>query len=68
LNASRERDFATAFATLPRLRASGLVIGTDLFFNSRSEELAALAVRHQVPAILISGRSKPTGGSDFVAG
>jgi putative ABC transport system substrate-binding protein len=28
-----------------------LVIGTDALFNSRSEQLAALTVRHAVPAI-----------------
>ena len=33
------------------LQAGGLVIGTDAFFISRSEQLAALAVRHAVPAI-----------------
>jgi putative ABC transport system substrate-binding protein len=32
-------------------RAGGLVIGTDGFFVSQSERLAALAVRHAVPAI-----------------
>jgi putative ABC transport system substrate-binding protein len=36
------------FATL---RADALVIGTDPFFNSRSEQLAALAIRHAVPTI-----------------
>jgi putative ABC transport system substrate-binding protein len=51
LQASSEREFDTAFATLVQLRAGALVIGTDAFFNSRSKQLAALAARHAVPAI-----------------
>jgi putative ABC transport system substrate-binding protein len=51
LHASTERDFDTAFATLVQLRAGGLVIGGDAFFTSRSEQLAALAVRHAMPTI-----------------
>jgi putative tryptophan/tyrosine transport system substrate-binding protein len=51
LHASTERDFDAVFATLAQLRAGALVIGTDLFFNTRSEQLAALTVRHAVPAI-----------------
>jgi putative ABC transport system substrate-binding protein len=50
LRASGEQDFATVFKTLAELRAA-LVIGTDVFFNSRSDELAALALRYGVPAI-----------------
>jgi putative ABC transport system substrate-binding protein len=51
LHASTEHEIDAAFATLVQLRAGGLVIGADAFFNSRSEQLAALAVRHAVPAI-----------------
>ena len=51
LHASSERGFDTVFATLARLRAGALVIGTDTFFNSQSGKLAALTVRHAVPAI-----------------
>jgi putative tryptophan/tyrosine transport system substrate-binding protein len=51
LNASTERDFDLVFANLIQLRAAGLVIGTDTFFSSRLEQLAALSVRHAVPTI-----------------
>jgi putative tryptophan/tyrosine transport system substrate-binding protein len=51
LYASTERDFDTVFATLVQLRAGALVIGPDVFFNARAEQLAALTVRHAVPAI-----------------
>ena len=51
LHASTEQDFDTAFATLVQLQAGALVIAPDTFFISRSEQLAALTVRHAVPAI-----------------
>jgi putative tryptophan/tyrosine transport system substrate-binding protein len=51
LHASSERDFDTVFASLVQLRAGGLVIGVDALFNSQSEQLAALTIRHAVPAI-----------------
>ena len=51
LNASTHRDFDSAFATLVQLRAGALVISPDGFFNTRSEQLAALALQHAVPAI-----------------
>jgi putative ABC transport system substrate-binding protein len=51
LHAGSERDFEPAFAALRELRAGGLVIGNDPFFNSRSGQLAALALRHAVPTI-----------------
>jgi len=51
LNASSEPDFDAVFANLIRLRASGLVIGGDAFFTSRSKQLAALAIHHAVPAV-----------------
>jgi putative tryptophan/tyrosine transport system substrate-binding protein len=51
LHAGAERDFETVFASLAQLRAGGLVIGGDAFLISRSEQLAALALRYAVPAI-----------------
>ena len=51
LQASTEREIDVAFATLAQLRPGGLVIAPESFFNSRSEQLATLTVRHAMPAI-----------------
>jgi putative tryptophan/tyrosine transport system substrate-binding protein len=51
LHASTERDFDTVFANITQLRAGGLVIGGEPFFNSRSEQLGELAMRHATPAV-----------------
>jgi putative ABC transport system substrate-binding protein len=62
LHASTERDFDTAFATLLRQRAGALVIGTDGFFVAQGERLAALTVRHAVPAIFQYRQFAAAGG------
>jgi putative ABC transport system substrate-binding protein len=51
VHASAERDFDAAFATLLDLRAGALVIGNDSLLVNRSEQLAALALRHAMPAV-----------------
>jgi ABC-type uncharacterized transport system substrate-binding protein len=51
LHASSEHDFDSVFASLVQLRAGALVIGADAFFTNHSEQLAALAFRHAMPAI-----------------
>ena len=51
LHASTDRDLDTAFASSAQLRAGGIVIGGDPFFNSRSEQLGALSIRHAVPTV-----------------
>ena len=50
LNASTEGDFDAVFAKLVELRAGGLVIGDDPFFVGHIKQLAALSVRHGLPA------------------
>ena len=62
LNASTEGDFDVVFAKLIQLRAGGLVIGGGAFFTSRTEQLAALSVRHAVPAIYYNRRFAVAGG------
>jgi putative ABC transport system substrate-binding protein len=51
LDVRTESDFDIAFARLAELQTSGVVIVTDALFISQSERLAALAVRHAMPAI-----------------
>ena len=62
LNATTERDLDAVFANLIQLRAGGLVIGSGAFFATRSEQLAALAVRHAVPAVSFVRRFVAAGG------
>src|SRR3954453_17762435 len=51
LKAGTESDIDTAFAGLARLHTDALIVGTDVFFFSRSEQLVALAERYAIPAI-----------------
>jgi len=62
VQASTEREIDAAFAALTRLRAGALVISPEAFFNSRSEQLAALTVRHAVPAIYTYREFAAAGG------
>ena len=51
LMARTEDEIDTAFASLGQLQAGGLVVEADAFFNSRREQLLALASRYAVPTI-----------------
>jgi putative ABC transport system substrate-binding protein len=51
LKAGTEGEIDAAFATLVQLQASELIVDPDAFFNTRREQLVALAARHAVPAI-----------------
>jgi putative ABC transport system substrate-binding protein len=51
LRAGTSDEIATAFETLVRERASGLVIGTDTFFNGQSDDISRLAIRYRVPTV-----------------
>jgi putative ABC transport system substrate-binding protein len=62
LNASTESDFDGIFAQLIELRAKGLVICPEALFTGHSEQLAALAARHAVPAIFRGREFTAAGG------
>ena len=51
LNVRSEGDFDAVFADIKRLRVGGLVIGAGPVFLRGLDKLAALTVRHAVPAI-----------------
>jgi putative ABC transport system substrate-binding protein len=51
LKAATEAEIDSAFDALVQLAAGALVVGADAFFNSRRDQIVALAVRHAVPAI-----------------
>jgi putative tryptophan/tyrosine transport system substrate-binding protein len=62
LNASTESDFDAVFETLRQLKADGLVVVSDVFFNVQSKQLAALTIRHAIPAISQSPEFTVAGG------
>jgi putative ABC transport system substrate-binding protein len=62
LNASTDSDFDAVFTNLTQLRAGGLVIASDPFFIGRSEQLAALTLRHAVPTIFETREFAAGGG------
>jgi putative tryptophan/tyrosine transport system substrate-binding protein len=68
LHASTERDFDAVSAALAQLRPGGLVVSSDTFFATHSEQLAALTVRHAVPAIHQSRDFAIAGGLMSYAG
>jgi ABC-type uncharacterized transport system substrate-binding protein len=51
LHASTEQEMEAAFTGFSGLQVGVLMIGTDAFFNERSQQLAKLALRYKVPTI-----------------
>jgi len=62
LNADSEREFDPVFAKLAALQIGGLVIATDGLFISLTERLAALTMRHALPAIFVFRPFAAAGG------
>jgi putative ABC transport system substrate-binding protein len=51
VNARTESDLEIAFTTFSQQRVGGVVVGTSTFYDRSTEQLAALAARHALPAI-----------------
>lgn len=61
-NASNESEIDAAFASLARLHAGALLVGSDAFLNTRREQLVALASRYAVPAMYELREAVVSGG------
>ena len=68
LRVGNDTDLEAAFAKLPQLRAGGLVVSADAFLFSRSEQIAAMALRHRLPSIYPHRRFAAAGGLMSYAG
>jgi putative ABC transport system substrate-binding protein len=62
LHASTDAELDAVFASLTQLRAGGLVIGGEPFFNSRVKQLAALSIRYAVPTVYQLAEFTAAGG------
>jgi putative tryptophan/tyrosine transport system substrate-binding protein len=62
LRATNEREIDAAFAALVEHRSGALVVMPDPFFNTRREQLIALASHYAVPAIYESREYAIAGG------
>jgi putative ABC transport system substrate-binding protein len=51
MKASADRELDAAFASLAQSRTGALLVSNDSFFNSRIEQIVALAARHAIPTM-----------------
>jgi putative ABC transport system substrate-binding protein len=51
LKASNDREIDAAFVSLVQARTGALLVGNDVLFNSRIEQVVALAARYAIPTM-----------------
>jgi putative ABC transport system substrate-binding protein len=51
LKASTDREIDAAFASLVQAQTGALFVGNDFLFNSRMEQVTALAARYAIPTM-----------------
>jgi putative tryptophan/tyrosine transport system substrate-binding protein len=62
LKASTDREIDAAFASLVQARIGALFVGNDFLFNSRMEQLTALAARYAILTMYSSREYAVAGG------
>ena len=60
--ASNEQEIEAAFATMVQRRVDGLMLSSDALYNSRVDQIVALAARHSLPVIFNSRHAPENGG------
>ena len=55
MNASSEREFDPAIASVVQLRAGALIVASDPFFISRRDQLVALVAHHAARNLSVTG-------------
>jgi putative tryptophan/tyrosine transport system substrate-binding protein len=60
--ASNENDLDAAFESLVQERADAVLVGNDVFFTNRREQIVALAARHGIPTIYAFRQFAESGG------
>src|SRR5438477_11911356 len=51
LKASTERELDEAFESLPGLRAGGLIVPNEPYFDFQRDKIASLAAQYAIPAL-----------------
>ena len=62
LKATTDREIDAAFESLVQARTGALLVGNDAFFNSRIEQMVALAAHHAIPVMYASPEFIVAGG------
>jgi putative ABC transport system substrate-binding protein len=62
LNAGTEAEFEPAFAKAVQLQVGGVIIASDILYHGRAQQLAALSLKHAVPAVLGVSEFAAAGG------
>ena len=62
LKAGTDREIDAAFENLVQARTGALLVSNDVFFNSRIEQITALAARYAIPVMYSSAEFVGVGG------
>jgi putative ABC transport system substrate-binding protein len=62
VHAAADPDLESAFLNMARMKTDALVIGVNAFFGRKIKQLAALALRHAIPAVYTTPEFVAAGG------